>query len=334
LAHRLRSVVLLIIGLAFLLCLVLLAPKLLVPARPDASLHDVADPAKRHELEDARLKLQNDVRTTLLQALGGAVIALGAVFTYRQLQVNREGQITERFTRAIDQLGNDKGQLDVTLGGIYALERIAKDSPADRATIVEILTAYVRREAAWPPRAADPVAEAAPLDELASLQERCPGVQAAMTVLCRMPSDKRDRLDLQRTDLRKADLHGAHLEWANLDGAHLEGANLSLAHLEWANLHGAHLEKANLTMAYLKSVYLGYAHLKETDIAGAHLEEAYLEGTDLTRAKNIADVRPEGVYPRGARLKGAWADERTRWPDGFDWRAAGVQEYPALPHFE
>src|SRR4029453_444491 len=195
--------------------------------------------------------------TTLLQALGGAVIALGAVFTYRQLQVNREGQITERFTRAIDQLGNDKGQLDVTLGGIYALERIAKDSPADRATIVEILTAYVRREAAWPPRAADPVAEAAPLDELASLQERCPGVQAAMTVLCRMPSDKRDRLDLQRTDLRKADLHGAHLE----------GANLSLAHLEWANLHGAHLEKANLTMAYLKSVYLGYAHLKETDIA-------------------------------------------------------------------
>lgn len=82
-AHRLRSVVLLIIGLAFLLCLVLLAPKLLVPARSDASLHDVADPAKRHELEDARLKLQNDVRTTLLQALGGAVIALGAVFTYR-----------------------------------------------------------------------------------------------------------------------------------------------------------------------------------------------------------------------------------------------------------
>jgi hypothetical protein len=34
----------------------------------DASLQDVTDAAKRHELEDARLKLQNDVRTTLLQA--------------------------------------------------------------------------------------------------------------------------------------------------------------------------------------------------------------------------------------------------------------------------
>jgi hypothetical protein len=44
------------------------APRLLVPARSDASLQDVTDPAKRHELEDARLKLQNDVRTTLLQA--------------------------------------------------------------------------------------------------------------------------------------------------------------------------------------------------------------------------------------------------------------------------
>ena len=268
-------------------------------ARPlDASLHDVADPAKRHELEDARLKLQNDVRTTLLQALGGAVIALGAVFTYRQLQVNREGQITERFTRAIDQLGNDKGQLDVTLGGIYALERIAKDSPADRATIVEILTAYVRREAAWPPRAADPVAEAAPLDELVSLQEQCPGVQAAMTVLCRMPSDKRDRLDLQRTDLRKADLHGAHLEWANLDGAHLEGANLSLAHLEWANLHGAFVVGIGLLVIEAPmgegktEAALAAAHLADREIARGYVRHVCPKRKDSAAEQPVDSPRP------------------------------------------
>src|SRR3954471_10607316 len=42
-----------------------------------------------------------------------------------------QGQITERFTRAIDQLGatDDKGnkRLEIRLGGIYALERISRD---------------------------------------------------------------------------------------------------------------------------------------------------------------------------------------------------------------
>jgi hypothetical protein len=73
-----------------------------------------------------RLKLQNDVRTTGVQLLGGVVLALGAFLTARTIRVIREGQITERFTRAIDHLGS--GELDVRLGGIYALERIARDS--------------------------------------------------------------------------------------------------------------------------------------------------------------------------------------------------------------
>jgi hypothetical protein len=114
-------------SIASLLWLVLVAPKLLVPDRPVGSVEEVPDKGKQHELEDGRLKLQNDARTTVVQALGGLVVAVGAVFTYRQLQHNirssrdshdleRQGQIAERFTRAIDQLGNDNGQLDVTLG--------------------------------------------------------------------------------------------------------------------------------------------------------------------------------------------------------------------------
>jgi hypothetical protein len=65
--------------------------------------------------------------------------------TWRTLQVNREGQITERFTQAIDQLGatDDKGNklFEIRLGGIYALERIARESEEDYWPIMEILTA-------------------------------------------------------------------------------------------------------------------------------------------------------------------------------------------------
>jgi hypothetical protein len=91
------------------------------------------------------LEAQNDVRTTLLQALAGGVLVLGAYFTWRQLRVTREGQITDRYTKAVDQLGGQ--HLDVRVGGIYALERIARDSPPDRATLEEVLTAYLRGHA-------------------------------------------------------------------------------------------------------------------------------------------------------------------------------------------
>jgi hypothetical protein len=104
------------------------------------------------------LKAQNDVRTTLLQALAGGVLLLGAYFTYRQLRVTREGQITDRYTKAVDQLGSE--HLDVRVGGIYALERIARDSPEDRATIEEVLTAYLRDHAPWPPPPAPPSLQA------------------------------------------------------------------------------------------------------------------------------------------------------------------------------
>ncbi len=74
-----------------------------------------------------QLKAENDVRTTLLQLLAGAALLTGAVFTgrtyilnrestNRQFALDRQGQVTERFTKAIDQLGS--ASLDVRLGGI------------------------------------------------------------------------------------------------------------------------------------------------------------------------------------------------------------------------
>jgi hypothetical protein len=84
--------------------------------------------------------------------IGGLIAAGGVWFTWRRVaaaektvSVAQEAQITERFTRAVDQLGSDK--LELRLGGIYALERIARDSQPDHWPIMEILTAYVRERA-------------------------------------------------------------------------------------------------------------------------------------------------------------------------------------------
>ncbi|WP_405392416.1 hypothetical protein OG596_34145 [Streptomyces sp. NBC_01102] len=49
----------------------------------------------------------------------------------------KEGQITDRYTAAVGNLGEDK--VDVRLGGIYALERIMQDSGRNQPTITNVL---------------------------------------------------------------------------------------------------------------------------------------------------------------------------------------------------
>src|SRR5829696_4431424 len=259
-----------VLVVALLLWLVLFAPRLLVPPASDASLQDVTDAAKRHELRDSRLKLQNDVRTTLLQGVGGLAVLVGAFFTYRQVQIGRrqldvaqQGQVTERFTRAIDQLGSQS--LDVRLGGIYALERIASDSPQDRAAIAEVLTAFIRGHAPWPPSRPNQPPEDMPIKEIPYLRYRAPDVQAGLTVLGRQPSMTGSQpLNLSDTDLRRADLSNADLQEAMLRGVRLQGANIRAAQLQ------------------------------RVDLSHAQLQEAR-------------------------------SNAKTVWPDGFDWKAAGVR---------
>jgi hypothetical protein len=64
---------------------------------------------------------KKDLVLALAQILAGTALLSGLYFTWRTLQVNREGQITDRFTRAIEQLGatNDDNSknLERRLGG-------------------------------------------------------------------------------------------------------------------------------------------------------------------------------------------------------------------------
>jgi uncharacterized protein YjbI with pentapeptide repeats len=189
----------------------------------------------------------------------------------------------------------------VRLGGTYALERIANNSKDDRATIAEILTAYVRGHAAWSTPVDTANLSDASIDELAELRVRAPDIQAVLTVLGRraLPRPAKTEallagLDLACTDLRRADLEGANLEGASLYLAHLEGAFLYRAHLKEAMLGDAHLERATLGRAHLEGAMLADAHLKEATLDGAHLERAS-------------------------------ATPRTSWPKGFDWKGAGVR---------
>ena len=129
------------------------------PMSAEELKQDGLDARDRLELHDARLKHQDDLRTSAVQALVGVAVLAGAFLAYQAATADRgltrQGQASERFTRAIDQLGNDRRR-EAQIGGIYGLEQIARQSPDEnRLAVTEVLVAYLHRRAA-PPSPAQP----------------------------------------------------------------------------------------------------------------------------------------------------------------------------------
>jgi len=94
-----------------------------------------------------------DAVRTGLAAGAGAGAAVGLMLAFRRQHHQEiatdltdrdatERRITELYAKAVEQLGNDKAP--VRLGGLYALERLAQDNPAQRQTIVNVICAYLR----------------------------------------------------------------------------------------------------------------------------------------------------------------------------------------------
>jgi len=232
---------------------------------------------------EERPALVNEYRRTWAQIIGGFGLLLGLYFTWRRAEISQEQQVTERFTRAIDQLGATDSagekQLETRLGGIYALERIARDSEKDRGPIVEILTAYVRHHAPRKGGEKTPTeqhARESEGEEAAQDVSPAPDVQAVLTVLVRLSKLEllTEPLDLSNTDLRRANLIGLRLEGAILTDADLREALLSHTHFERSFFGGALLDDAALVEADLPHTLFDETSLQDTLLYGADLSEA------------------------------------------------------------
>ncbi len=260
------------------------------------------------------IELEDKLRTTLILVWGGLIVVLGLYLTYRRIKATEkqadviaDGQITEQFTKAIDHLGavdkEGNKNLEIRLGGIYALERISRHSKKDHRTIMDILSAYVRKNAPYD-RERDISYEEGDIPNLHD------DIQAILFVIGRRKLSHEEgpfEINLSQTDLGKANLHGANLWKANLQKANLGGANLQEANLGGANLHGANLwkanlHKANLEEANLQKAYLWETNLKEAFLGKANLQEATLGEADLQKAI-LWEANLQEAFLGGANLQ-------------------------------
>lgn len=215
--------------------------------------------------------------------------------------------------------------MEVRLGAIYALERIAQDSDRDHVRVMEILCAYIRENAPgstatdfdlgdWPDRP-ETLSEKERLARAALLQERAirrrewarnlsrprTDILAALEVIGRRSPRQKEierehrrgesrapyRLDLRDTNLQRTSFLGLDLADARLENARLEGADFRGARLERASLAGAGLE---------------YAILLEVPMLGADFGSARCEGANFGETKGCII---NGAHLQEANLAGA-----------------------------
>jgi len=284
----------------------------------------------RVQLEKNAADIENGARLTLAQIIGGLGLLIGLYFTYlnvkaaqdnaktaqdnaktaqkslylteetarKNILIAEEGKITDRFSKAVELLGSDK--LDTRLGGIYALERIARDSQKDHWTVMEVLTAFVRENA--PLASGKKVTATTPRE----------AIQAAMTVIGRRKwtETETQQLNLQYVNLEECILRNANLSKANLRGTKFFRSDMDGAILTDTFLSGVNLVATNLNKVVLNGAMLCKNGNQITDFRNAILltAEQVLSTHYFEEAKFPPDIEKElkkGKAKQAKEKKGA-----------------------------
>lgn len=246
-----------------------------------------------------RLKALSDVRTMLLQAGGGTVLFIGLTLTWRTLQVNRQGDITDRLNAAVTQL--DGHTAAARTGAIHALGRVARDSREERLSVGNILATFIRE------RRDEGSAHKGPVP---------PDVQAAILVLGRRPGHAAEEF---RLDLSHCDLTGAEFRFGLWDHANFVYSRFDFGTFTDAHLRGAHFAYATaLTTSFgradLRKAIFGRATVQAwfhgADLRDCVFDYSTLSGSDFShRLNDDGTVRsPSGVLA-GASFKNAILDK-------------------------
>ncbi|MFF0012916.1 pentapeptide repeat-containing protein [Streptomyces sp. NPDC005374] len=311
-------IVLVIVGTLIFLYLLLVPIAALVGGRSLKNLSDEKD----------KLEARNAVRQTLIQAAGGLLLAgtlaasaIAAKQAYENLDAQRDAQITDRYAKAVDQLGNKDPS--VRAAAMFALARVSQDSERDRDTIIQAISAFARSNS---PR---PVSQ----EEMKRQRGDRPraDILAAMIALGRINLQgeaRRLRLDevyLVNANLRAIQLPKALFHRANLAGLDASGSSTNLrnvdfseailtcANLSWADISsnslkdGGSVNRTNLRYAILTGANLQNAKLQGALMRGARLDYANLRGADLSDVKGL----------KASQLEKAFIDDKTKLPESI-----------------
>lgn len=238
----------------------------------------------------------------LAYAIGAllAAVALSATIPFQLIKVwvnerlaktTEQGHMTDRITKAVEQLGAEKTvkedgiektvpNLEVRLGAIYLLKRIAQDSLRDHIPVMEILCAYVRNNARpIPDRDWDHnISSENLLNETENKVLIRSDIQASLSAIGRRDPKRvqyerntaQYSLDLTHTNLDWAKFDKLDFRFADFTNSSLVGTSWFLSKLDRALFVYSTLLGANMWMADIPGVNFLAANMAESNMIGVN----------------------------------------------------------------
>jgi uncharacterized protein YjbI with pentapeptide repeats len=286
-----------------------------------------------------------------LTAVTSAAVALPftilkTIYNRRQTDVAEQSHITDQLNKAVENLGatrdihrqrlSDDGKrkyfkdsfgntdfsqpvfetvtvpnLEVRIGGILALERIAKHNLSEHIQVMEILCAFIRENAR------EFVATTVPLGEDG---EVLPGpyifprhdIASALSVIARRGHVQRQleigreppyRLNFYQADFRGLEMQGRDFANAILDYAQFEGADLTDTTFERASLSTTNFSESILNRANFRGSYIQFNSFENAELEEANFDGAILGNVNFSGVQRSATCTFLGAACFGIDLR-------------------------------
>ncbi|MBL1405366.1 MAG: pentapeptide repeat-containing protein [Rhizobiales bacterium] len=193
-----------------------------------------------------------------------------------KVSIDEQTHYTTLYIKSIEMLGamrvvkDDKGEdvsepaMELRLGAIYALERIARDSWKDHWPIMEVLTAYIR--------------ENSPYKDGDEPKKISNDIQAIMDVIGRR---NEKWIKKEKTLKKKLNFWKCNLRQLSLD----EDTNFTGATFSSSYLVGSYFEGVDFTNCYFQISKLKDASFHKCDMTRSKFEGARFNSTSFVKCK-------------------------------------------------
>jgi uncharacterized protein YjbI with pentapeptide repeats len=232
----------------------------------------------------------------------------------KDIEIAESRLITDRFSKATEQLASNS--LHTRLGAIYSLEGIAKDDEKYYWIVIEILSAFIRREKDVNiSQSQEEKTSKTPVD-----------IQAALTVIIRRDIKsgiEQKTIDLSGAILNDIDLSGKRLENINLRRSTLhhvilfEAKLINVDFIE-AELFDTNFQRANIDDSNFNAAHLTKVNFVSTRVNKTTFEQAILKGTEIYKDTyfDVDGFSPElkqAFQNRGATICNSFEESRSNY---------------------
>ena len=253
--------------------------------------------------------------------LGGPFLIWTTVIKQTTLNFQKEGHITDRISKAVEQLGAEKTEkvqkedgtgsvertvpnIEVRIGGLLGLERIAQDSTRydngrDHVRVMEILCAYVRENAKADDAIVGPLTF---LESQSSLTDKLAKSGEILHWVDQLPKPRTDiaislkivggRTAEQRaiekialnsgTKAYEPDLSNCNFQRANLSGLDFSGTNFFSSRLEGCFSQNTDFSHCNFIKSKLTGSFSANAVFRKSNMERADLSGSLMDEVDFS----------------------------------------------------